>query len=108
MLLPSHVPPPTPGALFLKQGDSASCQCYYIFHDLSNFSANCEPDASNIFPQQTTNSPVRVTVKEAELQRYWGQFCFVLSPGPQVGMHRFDLEDKYQSQQALILMTAYH
>lgn len=51
---------------------------------------------------------MRVTVKEAELQRYWGQFCFVLSPGPQVGMHRFDLEDKYQSQQALILMTAYH
>lgn len=61
------VPPPTPGVLVLKQGGRACCHCSYIFHDLSNFSANCEPDASNGFPQLTTNSPVRDAVMEPEL-----------------------------------------
>lgn len=93
------MPPPTPGILFLEQGDSACCHYYYILHDLSNFSANCEPDASNGFPQLTTNSPGRDAVMEPELHRYWCCSSYVLRPESQMGMHRFDLEDKHQIQQ---------
>ena len=90
---------PLPLLEFLKQGDSACCHCYYVFHDLSNFSANCEPDASNGFPQLTTNSPARDTVMEPELQRRCCYLSFMLSPGSYVGMHRFDLQDKHQNRQ---------
>lgn len=48
--------PPTPGVLFLKQGDNVGCHCY-IFSDLRNCSTNCEPDAPHGFPQLTTNRP---------------------------------------------------
>lgn len=66
---------------FLKQGDRACCPCDCIFHDLSDFSAQCEPDASDGVPQPTTNSPVRDAVVDPELQGYWCCFSFVLSPG---------------------------
>lgn len=66
---PTH--PHTPGVLFLKQGDSAGCHCSSVFHDLRNGCANREPDAPRGFPPVTTNSLMRVTVKESELQRYW-------------------------------------